>query len=557
MPSPNQVDPIKFSRLIKDTYLGRSVHETSLINATIPGTNRKVGDITGNGIISFLDAHIVSIINDVGFESTDHRRRYEESCMYIVSLLDYVATGSSSHLTSSQFGGYDLTMLLKDLDTQRIHKALVSVANGETNYTPHIGYRGPYAQEARILTNKFWSDGWGHEIGNLYYTTNSAPQYYQDASNIQAWLDPVATTQTWNAYKLAAIRAHKSYHHVQSNSEYKLNASILFPQNIIMNSDAVKTFNITKDSSKHYFNNTITEKFSTQYQYLKRDPAGSFVAGGIARCPVFAGQSSDGYIPDNKDAGGAMALRSGAFGVSSATSNTRVEHVINPSTQNASSSILFKSINYQEMKIDDNKWCYGNYLKGLYGNYALFSHQSTINEDVYVDGSKIGSVNSALSDTFFLDDNSYVSRFARDRRPVTILNEDPLDPSRSLIVLIYNPLLSVTAYKNNGVYTNTFLKGAHHVFNVSLSFLDQTFSNPDLGVFYNRFRDYYIAGMSNNLKPTARIEIGLLDVNYGDTYILGDQAIYSGGSPTSYLGISPSSFMITSEPTTFDVRETV
>lgn len=47
-------------------------------------------------------------------------------------------------------------------------------------------------------------------------------------------------------------------------------------------------------------------EFTTEQAYLRVDPLGEFFAGGVLRCPVFAGASSTGNIPDNKTKGGAF-----------------------------------------------------------------------------------------------------------------------------------------------------------------------------------------------------------------------------------------------------------
>ena len=47
-------------------------------------------------------------------------------------------------------------------------------------------------------------------------------------------------------------------------------------------------------------------EFTTEQAYLRVDPLGEFFAGGVLRCPVFAGASSTGNIPDDKTKGGAF-----------------------------------------------------------------------------------------------------------------------------------------------------------------------------------------------------------------------------------------------------------
>lgn len=131
---------------------------------------------------------------------------------------------------------------------------------------------------------------------------------YSQTGEEGAWSNTLINKFNDSYYVARKIHAHTNY------NDY----APIIGSRVKMSKDRIRTCTATAGYiTPDYTNGSSVfmryeDKFSTDFKYMRKDPNGQFVAGGLARCPTFAGSSSTGNIPDNTKLGyGNIFLHSG------------------------------------------------------------------------------------------------------------------------------------------------------------------------------------------------------------------------------------------------------
>lgn len=124
----------------------------------------------------------------------------------------------------------------------------------------------------------------------------------QSDGDVDHWIR--LTEEGWDTFITSRYRALKNYAHQQ----YHLFKPLIYSK-VYMSSQRIRTCQLEYPTGVPDVDDlpvvaVSKTSFTTDFKYIKKDPNGQFFAGGMDRCPAFAGSSSSGNIPDNLKLGG-------------------------------------------------------------------------------------------------------------------------------------------------------------------------------------------------------------------------------------------------------------
>lgn len=237
--------------------------------------------------------------------------------IYTSDIYTYNTTTNTSH------HGLRLTSVGTMTNTLTDGK-VVYIKGGTTAITVTMNTYGGYNTTYTVLVPELWTavnsgerldlrtwlndpDVTNHpgEIISIKLTTYTVQTYPPGKGDRHFWLDLFDP----QVVQLGSNYLPKLYyvHSVMHNAGLEVLQKLLLNK-ISINSNRIRCSKFLSQTSISYtaVRKKSVTSFSTDFKYLKKDPAGQFKLGGAVRCPTFAGVDTNGDIPDNPNFGGGI-----------------------------------------------------------------------------------------------------------------------------------------------------------------------------------------------------------------------------------------------------------